>query len=98
MEWHHLWTLWNRTRAQKALLENQIHLFQSDPADLDYLGFSGKELHARVTKLRSEGIPVKDKNGVCIPGFSQTEIRDFKKFQTTFSYNLSKWEHSLFMT
>lgn len=98
MGWHHLRTLWRRAKAQRAQSENQIHLFQSVPASLDCLGFSGKELRARVTKLRSEGIPVKDKNGMCIPGFSRTKIQGFKKSQTTFDYNLSKWEHSLFMT
>lgn len=57
MGWHHLRTLWSRTAAGKAPLGNQIHLFQSVPADLDCLGFYGKELCARVTKLRSEGDP-----------------------------------------
>lgn len=45
--------------SRKAPSGNQIHLFQSVPADLDCLGFYGKELCARVTKLRSEGDPCK---------------------------------------
>lgn len=96
MGWHHLWTLWSRTTAGKALTGNEIHLFQSFPADLDCLGFYGK-FCAGMTKLRSEGIPVKDKNGMWIPGFMD-KILGFKKSQTTLNYDLSKWEHSLFMT
>lgn len=99
MGWHHLRILQSRTTAGKAPSGNQIHLFQSVPADLDCFGFYGKELCARVTKLRSEEIPGKDKNGMCTPGFSRTKIRDLKKIpnQTTTNYNLSEWERSRFI-